>query len=267
MSKDNYHNTVSSYYDADVSLGFEKRAGENPLLEKIRADFRQITSRYASGNALEIGCGPGFDVAWYASENKGSRVIGIDISPEMVRLAEDRIKDSGLGNTQVICMDERDLSDNFSEREFGLIFVFFGALNTVSDLERTAADISRLLEPGGHAVLTFVNKWYLREMLVQLIKGRIGGAFARIRKVWGGYSPDRYLPSRCYSPAQVQKAFPGMKVKRRKGYSILFPAWYNFKKVAGKHQRLRRLWKLDQLLQNTFLWSKGEYTLFVFEKK
>ena len=267
MTGTDYHQTVSSYYDKDVDLGFEERAGENPLLEKIRSDFRQITSKYASGRALEIGCGPGFDVEWYASAYPNASITGIDISPEMVRLAKKRIRESGPGNADLKCMDERELTENFSEEEFNLIFVFFGALNTVSDLEKTASDISMLLEPGGHAVLTFVNKWYLREMLVQLIKGKIRGAFARIRKVWGGYSPDRYLPSRCYSPKQLQKAFSELKVLHRKGYSIMFPAWYNFKKFAGKGQKLDRLWKMDQRIQNTFLWSKGEYTLFVFEKE
>jgi hypothetical protein len=116
-------------------------------------------------------------------------------------------------------------------------------------------------------VLTFVNKWYLRELVVQLIKGRVKGAFARIRRVWGGYSPDRYLPSRCYSPSQIKKAFSELKLLRRKGYSIFFPAWYNFKKMEGKNKRLHKLWKLDQRIQNSFLWSKGEYTLFVFEKE
>jgi SAM-dependent methyltransferase len=163
-------------------------------------------------------------------------------------------------------MDERDLSEKFNDGEFSLIFVFFGALNTVDDLKKTAADIARLLEPGGYAVLTFVNKWYLREMLVQLIKGRLKGAFARLRKVWGGYSPDRYLPSRCYSPIAVKKAFSDMNLLSRKGYSIFFPAWYNFKKFIGKGHKLDRLWNLDQKVQKTFLWSKGEYTLFVFEK-
>jgi hypothetical protein len=164
-------------------------------------------------------------------------------------------------------MDERSLLNEFSAGEYKLVFVFFGALNTVSDLKKTAEDISALLQPGGHAVLTFVNKWYLREMLVQLLKLRISGAFARIRKVWGGYSPDRYLPSRCYSPSEVQKAFSGMKLLFRKGYSIFFPAWYNFKKFTGKKHKLERLWKLDQRIQSTFLWSRGEYTLFVFEKE
>jgi len=266
MPAKEYHSTVSSYYNEDVSLGFEKRAGENELLERIRKDFRDITSAYASGDALEIGCGPGFDVAWYAAKFPDFKITGIDISSGMVQVADRRIADEGVENAQVKCMDERDLTKEFDKEQFDLLFVFFGALNTVDRLDQTAADIAHLLKPGGHAVLTFVNKWYLREMLVQLLKLNIKGAFARIRKVWGGYSPHRHLPSRCYSPSQIQKVFLGMKLLSRRGYSIIFPAWYNFNKFKGKNQKLNRLWRLDQRLQKTFLWSKGEYTLFVFEK-
>lgn len=261
-----YHKTVSSYYDADVNLGFEKRAGHNPLLDRIRADFRKITVKYPFKKVLEIGCGPGFDVAWFASHFPDAEISGIDISAEMVKLADDRIKKEGLTNATALECDERQLFEHFKEGEFDLIYVYFGALNTVDDLQATAKQIAKLLKPGGIAVLTFVNKWYMREMLVQMLKLNFKRAFARIRKIWGGYSPERYLPSRCYSPSQIKKAFRPMKRVEKKGYSIFFPAWYNFKKALANPVRTERLWNIDQKLQKTCLWSKGEYILFVLEK-
>ena len=267
MPKENYHSTVSAYYDEDASLGFEERAGENPILDRIRKDFRRISAKYSFKNVLEIGCGPGFDVAWFASEYPESKITGIDISAEMVRLAGERIKKAGLTNANVLKCHDAELFDHFSAGSFDLIYVYFGALNTVSDLAATAGDIEKLLKPGGHAVLTFVNKWYLREMLVQLLKLNIKGAFARLNKIWGGYSPDRYLPSTCYSACQVKKAFKGMQILERSGYSITFPAWYNFKKAMSNPARMDRLWKIDRKLQHTCFWSYGEYTLFVLKKK
>lgn len=265
--QDNYHHTVSDYYDKDAGMGFEARADDNPLLDRIRNDFRQITIKYPFENALEIGCGPGFDVAWFAEQYPDKEITGIDISIEMVRLAEKRIQNAGLENAKVLQCDELEMLEKFKGQQFDLVYVFFGALNTVSDLQKTAGYIHSLIKPGGHAVLTFVNKWYMREMLVQTAKLNFKIAFARIKKIWGGYSPDRYLPSRCYSPKEVKKAFSQFKLLEKKGYSIFYPAWYNYKKFKENPSQLDGLWEKDQRLQKSWLWDKGEYTLFVLRRE
>jgi SAM-dependent methyltransferase len=257
---------VSEYYDQDVDMGFEKRARANPLLDQIRNDFRKITTKYPFRNALEIGCGPGFDIAWFASEFPEKQFVAIDISPKMVELTKKRLESSNLNNAKVLQCDERELLTHFNEGQFDLVFVYFGALNTALDLEQAASQIYHLLSPGGFAVLTFVNRLYWREMMVQMLKLRFDIAFARLKKVWGGYSVDRHLPSRCYSPREIKRIFRQFFIRERKGYSITFPAWYNYKKFDGKDGKLKRLWKFDEKLQKTFLWSKGEYTLFVFQK-
>lgn len=263
---DTFHKKVSDYYNQDADMGFEKRAEANPLLAKIRDDFRMITRRYPASSALEIGCGPGYDVAWFASEFPDKKIIGVDISERMVALARRRIDEAGLKNASVAACDERDLSRHYKAGQFDLIFVYFGALNTVADLNNTAKTIFELLSSGGHAVLTFVNKWYLREMVVQAMKLNFKTAVARLKKDWGGYSLDRHLPSRCYSPGEIKKAFVDFSLIEKKGYSIAFPAWYNYKKYKDQEEKTGKRWNLDQTLQSTFLWSFGEYTLFVLKK-
>jgi SAM-dependent methyltransferase len=215
---------------------------------------------------LEIGCGPGFDVAWFASRFPEKKIIGVDISANMIKLAQKRISEGSLDNAQVFQADERTLKEKYPSGSFDLVFVYFGALNTVADLRKTAFLIHDLLSPGGHAVLTFVNKWYWREMAVQALKMNFKLAFARLKKDWGGYSPDRHLPSRCYSPGEVKKAFKEFHLLEKKGYSILFPAWYNYKKWVNNSSKAEKRWNIDSSLQKTFFWSKGEYTLFVFKK-
>jgi SAM-dependent methyltransferase len=266
MTRTSFHKEVADYYDQDVRLGFESRAGQNPLLQRIRDDFREVTVKYSFNNILEIGCGPGFDVAWFAARYPEKEVTGIDISPKMIQLAEKRIESEKLENARVRVLDERQLIETYGTDSFDLVYVYFGALNTVSDLGKTAKDLFRLIKPGGYAVLTFVNKWYLREMFVQALKLNPRLSLARIGKVWGGYSPSRFLPSKCYSPSQIKRAFDEFELVERKGYSIFFPAWYNPEKLRGNEVKADRLWKLDQKLQHTILWSKGEYTLFVFRK-
>lgn len=104
-------------------------------------------------------------------------------------------------------------------------------------------------------------------MLLPLMKLKFETAFKRIQKTWGGYSPKRQLESKCYSPSEVKRAFKGFKLLRKRGYSILYPAWYqdHLREKLGRFSKF--LWKMDQWINQTPFWSKGEYTLFVFEKE
>ncbi len=261
-----YYNDVASYYDEDAKLGFEARANVNISLDRIRNDFRKITTKYKFKNVLEIGCGPGFDVHWFASNYPELKFTAVDISHEMVKLTQKRLDGDSIKNAVVTRSDERTLVDKFGKKSFDLIYVYFGALNTVEDLDKTADEIRNLLKPDGIAVLTFVNKWYLRELIVQMLKLNFKIAFARLGKIWGGYSVDRFLKSHCYSPVRIIRAFSQFTLIERKGYSIFYPPWYNDHKVRENPSKANSLWQKDQKIQNTVLWSKGEYTLFVFQK-
>ena len=261
-----YYTQVATYYDEDAVLGFEDRAEVNTSLDRIRRDFRKITVQFPFTKALEIGCGPGFDVHWFASQYPDKEFVAVDISEEMVKLTRKRLNRDQLKNASVFQSDERQLAEQFGEESFDLVYVYFGALNTVEDLTFSASQIHRLLKPGGVAVLTFVNKWYLRELVVQVMKLNFKIAFARLGKVWGGYSVSRFLPSHCYSPGTILKAFSHFKLLQRKGYSIVYPPWYNDHQVRKNPEKANKKWELDQKLQKTPLWSKGEYTLFVFQK-
>ena len=69
-------------------------------------------------------------------------------------------------------------------------------LNTVENLQKTANKIIECCEDGGFLVLSFVNKHYLAEVLINLFKLKFGLAFRRYKKVWGGYSPNKHLNSK-----------------------------------------------------------------------
>jgi SAM-dependent methyltransferase len=258
-----YYKEVGEYYDKDVELGFEKRADTNTSLQRIRGHFRTYVSKQKFTNALEIGCGPGLDAEWFGQSFPDKKLHAIDVSAEMAKTADGRT--SGFGKVRVSQATEHDLSD-LPNAPFDMTYVFFGALNTVNSLPDAADRIYSSMQPGGVAVLTFVNKWYMRELLVNLLKLRFKVAFARIRTVWGGYSNFRFLASRCYTPSNIRKAFKSFNELDHRGYSILFPAWYNHHKIKGNNDKANRLWEFDEKLNKTPLWQFGEYTLFVFQK-
>jgi hypothetical protein len=115
-------------------------------------------------------------------------------------------------------------------------------------------------------VLTFVNKWYIGGMLIELLKGKPKWAFARLRKVWGGYSPTNFLASRCYTSAQI-KATVDIQCVDQRGYSILFPAWYYHKIHRMLPNKIRMLlWQMDARIARTTLGTFGEYMLYDFRK-
>ena len=73
-----------------VALIYDKIA--KPYAEEFSRPSDYIDNFLAyvpeKGKILDIGCGPGFDFAYFVS--KGFRVIGIDLSKEMLKLAKKR---------------------------------------------------------------------------------------------------------------------------------------------------------------------------------
>jgi ubiquinone/menaquinone biosynthesis C-methylase UbiE len=244
---------------------YELRYWNNPVIQQMRQSFREITKKYSAITMLEIGCGIGLDVVHFAKTHPNRKIYGIDVSEEMVRLSTIKVLKSGCANIELQKGSVEDIHTLFPHQKFDIIYVFFGALNTVEDLKKAAHDIIEVLAPGGILVLTFVNKWYLAGVLIDLLRFRFSRAFGRFKTIWGGYSPTHFLPSHCYTPKQVKMAFSPLKVMFRKGYTIIHPAWYfiNLNKKLGKLRRI--LWFADQLLDRTFLWKFGEYGLFVFK--
>jgi ubiquinone/menaquinone biosynthesis C-methylase UbiE len=102
-----YYKKVAEYYDMDAHLGFEEKAYDNIILKKIRNDFRKITIEYSFSNALEIGCGPGFDIAWFAQNYPDKGFTAVDISPEMIKLTKNRLQKANLNNAKALVLDER----------------------------------------------------------------------------------------------------------------------------------------------------------------
>ncbi len=260
-----YYDQVETYYDGDAA-DFDARYRKNPVLQRIRQDFREEVKRFRFNTMLEIGYGTGLDMVHFGKTHPGVQVAGIDISGGMLAEARKKIEQEGLTNVSAHKGSVEELKGLFPGERFDMVYVFFGALNTVDDLKKAAGLIYDATAPGGTLVLSFVNKHYVAGMLLEVLKFRFRAAFSRLKPVWGGYSPSLYLPSRCYSPNEVVSAFVGFRLLRKKGYSILHPAWY----YHGLNRLLRKasplLWRADKLLNKTALWRFGEYSLFVFQK-
>ena len=263
--REDYDEVVAEYYDEEANT-FEQRAEENHVLMWLRDEFREITLSFKPRQMLEIGYGPGLDMTWFADREETEIVHGVDISPEFHEIVKGKALKRNDSKVIPHIGSAEDIVSVIGERGVDTVFVYFGALNTSKDLKKVAAGISQVLEPGGVAILTFVNRWYLFDILWNALLLRPRKSLARLGEIWTGYSPTRSLPSRCYSAREIRRSFqPYLDLAEQRGYCILHPAWYRKHWAPKGSIRSRLLRRIDYFLQWTPFWNFGEYSLYVFE--
>ncbi|WP_289048159.1 bifunctional demethylmenaquinone methyltransferase/2-methoxy-6-polyprenyl-1,4-benzoquinol methylase UbiE [uncultured Carboxylicivirga sp.] len=104
---------------------------------------------------LDVATGTG-DLALEANRRLGCKVVGVDISVEMLKVAEEKIKKRNLEN--VISVQEGD-SENlpFENDSFDAVMVAFGVRN-FENLNKGLSDMARTLKPGGKMVVLEFSK-------------------------------------------------------------------------------------------------------------
>lgn len=178
--------------------------------------LRQLPARL--GDALEIGCGTGGFARRLAE--RAERVLAIDLSPEMIRMA--RLRSAGRPNIAFEVADaaERPLPENG-----------FDCVASIATLHHLAADVIlrkmvRALKPGGTllvldlldvsgpgAVLNNLAAWPLAAVQ-RLVRGLPLRPPREVREAWAAHGrPETYL-TRPQIEALADAIAPGAKVKR-----------------------------------------------------
>jgi SAM-dependent methyltransferase len=254
---------TGAYYDAFAETA-EERYASNHVLVRVREAFRRAVEPHPAATVLDLGCGSGTDLDWFAERYPGRRYAGIDVSPRMVELARAKLTDRGV-RVERGCAE--DLPRAFPGEQFDLIYSFFGPLNTEPDLKRAVGALAQAVVPGGVLVLTFVGRTYVVDAALHLLRGRPGRAVARFTDRWRGYSHETPLDASLYFPRQIEARFaPAFQVERREGFSILYPAWYRAARFHEQGTLVRALWIADRALNRTPLWSAGEHLLYVLRR-
>jgi SAM-dependent methyltransferase len=116
----------------------------NQMIEIEEPYVREILDDLPVGVALDAACGTGRHSAYLAS--LGHRVIGVELSPQMLALARERVP---AGEFYEADLHGVPLDDNSVD-----LVVCGLAVMHVPDLARAMAELTRVLRPNGHLVIS-----------------------------------------------------------------------------------------------------------------
>jgi phosphatidylethanolamine/phosphatidyl-N-methylethanolamine N-methyltransferase len=141
----------------DSTFGLIATAGRRSTVELINQ---------RRGSVLEVGVGTGLSLPHYAPY---LRVTGIDLSPEMLSKAHDRVIQAGLRNIDALReMDAAHL--DFPDNHFNTVVAMY-VMTVVPDPDKVMAELERVCAPGGEVMIVNhfsqehgVRGWVERQM-------------------------------------------------------------------------------------------------------
>jgi phosphatidylethanolamine/phosphatidyl-N-methylethanolamine N-methyltransferase len=115
-----------------------------------RAQREAVDAAVACGrDILEIGVGTGLTLPYFPSDR---RVVGVDLSEDMLRVAHAKVREQGLGAVQGLCvMDACRLG--FADERFDAVTAQF-VITLVPNPEQALGEMDRVLKPGGEIVIS-----------------------------------------------------------------------------------------------------------------
>lgn len=153
------------------------------------------------GYALEVGPGPGYMGLEWLKRTEGTRLKGLDISPDMIALAEKNARDYGLADrVEYVCSNAATMP--FDAATFDAVFTN-GSLHEWAEPRQIFDEICRVLKPGGRVFISDLRRdvslpirWFL----------------------WLGTTPKEIRPglvtslNAAYMPAELRELIRGTRL-------------------------------------------------------
>lgn len=125
---------------ARAGKGDSMERGHRPVGEQAIARM-QIS---VNAEVLDVGCGSGWAARLIGRQAREGRVVGIDVSDEMIRMACEQSKDCANLEFRVASAEDLPFDDATFTHAFSMESLYYYA-----DIEKAASEIRRVLRPGG----------------------------------------------------------------------------------------------------------------------
>lgn len=157
--------------ESDVKVAYRRWA---PIYDQTfgmvaaqgRRHVVQLINQLPKGRVLEVGVGTGLSLPDYDRQHT---IVGIDLSPEMLEKAHERIDEEGIDNVSGLYeMDAGNLE--FADHSFDIVVAMF-VMTVVPDPEKVMRELARVAKPGGQVIL--VNHFSQEEGLRGWVERRM----------------------------------------------------------------------------------------------
>lgn len=171
MGQENYEK-FASHYAAVRDTKAHNAYYEQPAMLSMLPDVD-------GKRVLDAGCGPGVYTEWLL-KNEAASVVAVDVTPEMIEIAKNRIGDNANGQVEFYIADLNQPLAFAQDAEFDLIICPL-VLDYIEDWRPTFREFQRVLRAGGHFVFSVghpMDDWQ---------RWNTGNYFAteRVEMMWG----------------------------------------------------------------------------------
>lgn len=161
---------VETYFDQTATRTWERLTSDAPV-SKIRETVRQgrdqmralmlsrLPDNLTGARILDAGCGPGMMTAELAK--RGAMVTGVDISPQLIGIAQSRLDPAHAGRVQFVAGDM--LASDLGHFDFVLAMdslIYYGPKDIRSALARLAARSPQVVYTVAPKTPLLMAMWY-----------------------------------------------------------------------------------------------------------
>jgi SAM-dependent methyltransferase len=207
---------------------------------------------------LEIGCGTGEDAIRLA--RSGHRVLAIDASPEMIRIARLRAMAAGCAERiEFHVMPAEALHTLPRARRFDGVFSNFGAINCVADVARLARSLAARMSRGAPLLFVVMGRHVPWEWAWYLARGDRRRAFRRLDRAgvrWRGMTIHYPTPSGLSAALA-----PMFLTRRRSALGFVLPPSYAAHWLDSRPRMLAALAGVERLTQRVTAGLADHYVL------
>lgn len=163
-------------------------------IDKVwRRKAAKEVAKHHPADILDLATGTADLAIALAKHNPQARIIGIDISERMLEIGHEKVKQQKLEN-QIVLRFGDAATLPFEDGTFDVVTVAFGVRN-FEDLDKGLSEISRVLKPGGQAVIlefSMPEKFPVKQLYQFYFKRVLPIIGKRVSKDESAYT---YLPS------------------------------------------------------------------------